>query len=180
MTNLLPELSARLNESVLIAMAEVIQPRSPFQLEKFVIGAHDSAEMRYAQCVTEIQALYYTIKGVSLEMKIKEIKAARLRQTDDEIDALEAEKIDLELEQTRLVGLGAFRELETLLDIFEQFPKKFNRQEIDQNQADYWAKRLNKQAIMETLGGTQANASHLMALSQIQEGGIDEVLHLEN
>jgi hypothetical protein len=165
--NLLSEIPKRLDETVMLAMAEIQQPRSPFQLEKFVINQHSTPEMQYAQCVTEIQALYYTIKTVSLDMNIQEIKVKRLLETGDEIDALEAQKLQLGLEQTRLVGIGAFRELETLLDIFESFPKKYTRQEIDQAQPIYWTQRLNQQAILQELGGSQAGAAHLNALAQI-------------
>jgi hypothetical protein len=163
----LPDITARLNETVMLAMAEIQQPRSPFQLEKFVINQHSTPEMQYSQCVTEIQALYYTIKTVTLDMKIQEIKAKRLLDTGDEIDALEAQKIELGLEQTRLVGIGAFRELETLIDIFESFPKKYTRQEIDEAQPEYWSNRLHKQAVLQELGGSQAGAAHLDALTQI-------------
>jgi hypothetical protein len=163
----LPDITARLNETVMLAMAEIQQPRSPFQLKKFVINQHSTPEMQYSQCVTEIQALYYTIKTVTLDMKIQEIKAKRLLDTGDEIDALEAQKIELGLEQTRLVGIGAFRELETLIDIFESFPKKYTRQEIDEAQPEYWSNRLHKQAVLQELGGSQAGAAHLDALTQI-------------
>jgi hypothetical protein len=163
----LPEITKRLDETVMLAMAEIQQPRSPFQLEKFVINQHSTPEMQYSQCVTEIQALYYTIKTVTLDMQIQEIKAKRLLETGDEIDALEAQKLELGLEQTRLVGIGAFRELEILLDIFESFPKKFTRQEIDNAQPEYWSNRLHKQAVLQELGGSQAGAAHLEALTQI-------------
>ena len=163
----LPDITARLNETVMLAMAEIQQPRSPFQLKKFVINQHSTPEMQYSQCVTEIQALYYTIKTVTLDMKIQEIKAKRLLDTGDEIDALEAQKIELGLEQTRLVGIGAFRELETLIDIFESFPKKYTRKEIDEAQPEYWSNRLHKQAVLQELGGSQAGAAHLDALTQI-------------
>jgi hypothetical protein len=163
----LPDITTRLDETVMLAMAEIQQPRSPFQLEKFVVNQHSTPEMQYSQCVTEIQALYYTIKTVTLDMKIQEIKIKRLLETADEIDALEAQKLELGLEQTRLVGIGAFRELETLLDIFESFPKKYTRQEIDEAQPEYWSNRLHKQAVLQELGGSQAGAAHLEALTQI-------------
>lgn len=163
----LPDITPRLNETIMLAMAEIQQPRSPFQLEKFVINQHSTPEMQYAQCVTEIQALYYTIKTVTLDMKIQEVKIKRLLETGDEIDALEAQKLELGLEQTRLVGIGAFRELETLLDIFESFPKQYTRKEIDDAQPEYWSNRLHKQAVLQELGGSQAGAAHLEALTQI-------------
>jgi hypothetical protein len=165
----LPEITKRLDETVMLAMAEIQQPRSSFQLEKFVINQHPTIEMQYSQCVTEIQSLYYTIKTVTLDMQIQEIKAKQLLETGDEIDALEAQKIKLGLEQTRLVGIGAFRELEILLDIFDSFPKKYTRKEIDEAQPQYWNERLNRQAMFSELSSSPAGMSQLEALYQIQE-----------
>jgi hypothetical protein len=165
--NQLPDINKRLDATVLLAMAEIQQSRSPFQLEKFVINQHSTQEMQYSQCVTEIQALYYTIKTVTLDMQISEIKMKRLLETGDEIDNLEAQKIELGLEQTRLVGIGAFRELDTLVSIFESFPKQFTRKEIDEAQPEYWANRLARQSTLEAIGGSQAGAAHLEALRQI-------------
>ena len=54
------------------------------------------------------------------DMKINEIKVQRLRETKDEIDELEAQKLELGLEQTRLVGIGAFRELDHFVEIWNQ------------------------------------------------------------
>lgn len=164
---LLPDITKRLDATVLLAMAEIQQSRSPFQLEKFVINQHSTPEMQYSQCVTEIQDLYYTIKTVTLDMQISEIKMKRLLETGDEIDNLEAQKIELGLEQTRLVGIGAFRELDTLVSIFESFPKQFTRKEIDEAQPDYWANRLARQSTFEAIGGSPAGAAHLEALRQI-------------
>lgn len=157
----------KLTPDVLLAMAEIQQPRSQFQLEKFVINQHDTDEMKYFQCVTEIQSLYYTIRTVSLEMKKTEIEIAKLRATGDEVDEIDAQLKELGLEQTRLVGVGAFRELGHLMNIFESFPIKYTREQIEIAQPDYWSKRLNRQAILELTGGSQAAASHLDSLRQI-------------
>jgi len=165
--SLLPDLPERLDSSVLSALAEIQQARSAFQIKKFVINQHAASEMQYFQCLIEIQNLYYTIKNVTLDMQIQEVKIKRLLESGDEIDALEAEKLRLGLEQTRLIGIGTFRELEVLLDIYDSFPKKFTRAEIEEAQPDYWTKRLSKQAFLEKLGGSQAAAAHLEALIQI-------------
>jgi hypothetical protein len=157
----------KLTPDVLLAMAEIQQPRSQFQLEKFVINQHDTDEMRYFQCVTEIQSLYYTIRTVSLEMKKTEIEISRLRATGDEIDEIDAQIKELGLEQTRLVGVGAFRELGHLMNTFESFPTKYTREQIEVAQPDYWNKRLNRQAVLELTGGSQAAAAHLDSLRQI-------------
>jgi len=167
--DMLPDLIAKINTPVLNAMAEIQQPRSKFQIEKFVINQHATKEMQYFQCVIEIQSLYYTIKSVSLDMQITELKIKKLKDTGDEIDNLEAQKLELGLEQTRLVGVGAFRELDILLEIFNSFEKQYTRVEIDNNQPDYWNKRLNQQSSLQQIAGTQAGAAHLESLLQIKE-----------
>lgn len=157
----------QLTPDVLLAMAEIQQPRSQFQIENFVINQHDTDEMKYFQCVTEIQSIYYTIRTVSLEMKKTEIEIARLRATGDEIDEIDAQIKELSLEQTRLVGVGAFRELGHLMNIFNSFPTKYTREQIEIAQPEYWNKRLNRQAVLELTGGSQAAAAHLDSLRQI-------------
>lgn len=152
---------------VLEAIAEIQQPRSDFQLEHFVVGQHDTEEMQYYQCLVELQNIYYTIRTVSLELKKAEIEIDRLRSTGDEIDEIDAQIKEIGLEQTRVVAVGSFRELEKLLKIYNSFPKKFTRSEIEQAQPDYWRKRLTRQATLESVGGTQALAANLDSLRQI-------------
>ena len=177
----LPNIEEKYTPEILLAMAEVQQARSNFQIEKFVVNQHDTDEMRYQQTVIELQQLYYTIKTVSLEMKKTEIEINKLRATGDEIDELDAQIKELGLEQTRLVGIGAFRELDQLLKIYNSFEHKFTREEIEAAQPDYWNKRLSRQATLEAIGGTQAQAAHLDSLRQIgaiemaEEGGIRAV-----
>ena len=166
----LPDLSKYFTTPIVAAFAEVHQPRSAFQLEKFVINPHDTDEMRYYQCVTELQALYYTIKEVSLQMKKSEIEIQRLRATGDEIDEIEAQIKELGLEQTRVVGVGAFREVEILIGIINKYPT-YSREQIEAAQPEYWHKRLTRQTNQELLAGTQSGASHIEALRQI--GAID-------
>jgi polyribonucleotide nucleotidyltransferase len=166
---------------VLLAMAEIQQSRSNFQLEKFVVNQHETPEMQYLQTLIELQRLYYTIRSVSLDMKKAEIEISRKRATGDEVDEIEAQMKELNLEQTRVVGIGAFRELEKLLSIYDSFEHKYTRDEIEAAQPEYWNKRLHRQATLEAIGGSQAQAGHLDSLRQIgaleisPEGGIRPV-----
>ncbi len=177
----LPNIEEKYTPEVLLAMAEIQQSRSNFQIEKFVVNQHDTDEMRYVQTVIELQQLYYTIKTVSLEMKKTEIEIKKLRASGDEVDEIDAQIKELGLEQTRLVGIGAFRELDQLLKIYNSFEHKYTREEIEAAQPDYWNKRLSRQATLEAIGGTQAQAAHLDSLRQIgalemaPEGGIRAV-----
>lgn len=167
---------------VLLAMAEVQQSRSNYQIEKFVINQHDTPETQYQQCLIELQNLYYTIKTVSLELKKTEIEIKRLRSTGDEINEIEAQIKELGLEQTRLVGIGAFRELKKLYEIFLSFDKKYTREEIEANQPVYWSKRLNRQSILEAIGGTPSQSAHLTSLYQTGEISlpIEKIESIEN
>ena len=166
----LPDVLEKLTPDILLAMAEIQQPRSKFQLEKFVINQHSTDEMRYFQTLIEIQNIYYTIRTVSIEMKKTQIEIDRLRKTGDEVDELDAQLKELGLEQTRLVGIGAFRELEHLVNIYNSFPTKYTRDQIENGQPLYWTERLNRQAHLGKIAG--ANAPHLEALRQI--GAFDE------
>jgi len=166
---------------LLLAMKEIQQSRSNFQMENFVVNQHDTDEMRYKQTVLELQNLYYTIKTVSLQLKKDEIEIKRLRSTGDEIDEIDAQIKELGLEQTRLIGIGTFRELKKLLEIYESFEHKYTNEEIEAGQKEYWNRRLNRQATLEAIGGTSAQASHLDALRQmgaiqmLPDGGIHVV-----
>jgi len=142
--NNLPDISKYFTPDIVATFAEVHQPRSAFQLMNFVVGQHDTEEMQYYQCVTEIQSLYYTIKEVTLNNKITEIEIERLRATNDPIDELNAQIKELGLEQTLVVAVGAFRELEVLLAIKASYPA-YTRKKIEAGQHEYWNLRLNRQ-----------------------------------
>lgn len=153
---------------------EIQQPRSRVQLEKFVIEQHDTPEMQYMQCVLEVQNLYYTLKSVAIDLQIAEIEISKLKNSGDPIDQLNAQKKELGLEQTRVVGVGAFRELEILLRILEQYPR-YTRQEIEDQQLVYWKKRLERQAMIESVSGSQAVASNINSLLQLGEINLKEI-----
>jgi hypothetical protein len=140
----LPDIKKYISDEIVSTFAEVHQPRSRFQLENFVVNAHPTPEMQYHQIITEIQALYYTIKQVTLELQKTEIEIKRLRETGDEVDEIDAQIKELGIEQTRVVGVGAFRELEVLLDLKSKYPE-YTRSEIENGQLEYWQARLELQ-----------------------------------
>jgi len=143
------------------AIAEVQQPRSRFQLERFVLGQHATQEMRYYQTVIELQDMIYKYKLAQIAVKI-----AKLRSTGDEIDLLKAQEQELGLAQTRFTMLGAERELGHLVDIWNGFDHKFTRAEIEQAQPDYWQARLTNNAKAMLMGGSSVNAAHIEAMEQ--------------
>jgi hypothetical protein len=148
------------------AIAEVQQPRSRFQLERFVLGQHATPEMQYYQTVIELQDMIYKYKLAQIAVKKTEAKIAKLRSTGDEIDELKAQEKELGMAQTRFTMLGAERELKHLMEIFDTFTHKYSREEIEAAQPDYWQARLTNNAKAMLMGGSGVNAAHIEAMEQ--------------
>lgn len=159
----LPDIASYFTPELVARFAEVQQSRSNFQIEKFVVGSQATPEMQYYQCLLELQSLYYKIKTISLEVKKAEIEIVRKRATGDEIDEIEAQITEIGLQQTRVVAVGAFRELDMLLKLLNTFPA-YTREQIEANQPEYWNIRLNKQIELEKVGGSPSIASNLDSL----------------
>ena len=134
------------------AITEIQQPRSRFQLEHFVIGQHDTPEMRYYQLCLELQDTGYKLRIAKLGVRKAEIEITRLLETGDELDAIEAEEKQVGLEQTQIVMKGAERELAILTDLFDE-SQKFTRAEIEHAQPEYWEKRLTRQTNLQIMSG---------------------------
>ncbi len=134
------------------AIAEVQQPRSRYQLVHFVIGQHDTAEMRFYQLCLELQDMGYKLRMAQLGVRKARVEVARLVATGDELDALVAEEKQIGLEQTEIVMRGAERELAILTDLFDE-SQKFTRDEIEHAQPEYWQKRLTRQTNLQIMSG---------------------------
>lgn len=165
---------------IISTFAEINQSRSEYQIDKFVLGQHATQEMRYYQCVLELQGLYYSLKQNSLNIKKTELEIKKLRESGNEIEEIDAQIKELGLEQTRSTGVGALREFEILLKKFNEFPK-YTRQQIDEAQPEYWQRRLVRQYELSNATNGASQAAHLDALFQIgviemiPDSGIQEV-----
>jgi hypothetical protein len=148
------------------AIEEVQQPRSRFQLERFVLGQHATPEMQYYQTVLELQDAIYKYKLAVINVKKSEIKIAKLRATGDELDELKAQEVELGMAQTRFAMLGAEREMKHLLEIFDSFTHKYTREEIEAAQPNYWQARLTNNAKAMLMGGASVNPAHIEAMEQ--------------
>ena len=153
-------------EEINKAIAEVQQPRSRFQLERFVLGQHSTPEMKYYQTVIELQEAIYKYKLAVINVKKSELKIEKLKATGDDLDQLRAEEIELGLAQTAFAMIGAEREMKHLLEIFDTFTHKYTREEIEAAQPDYWQARLTNNAKAMLMGGQSVNAAHIEAMEQ--------------
>ena len=154
------------------AIAEVQQPRSRYQLVHFVLGQHDTPEMRFYQLCLELQDMGYKLRMAQLAVRKARVEIARLVATGDELDAIEAEEKQIGLEQTEIVMRGAERELAILTDLFDE-SQKFTRDEIEHAQPEYWQKRLTRQTNLQLMAGGVQWAQ----LDSLRQAGLlDEVI----
>jgi len=153
-------------EDIEKAIAEVQQPRSRFQLERFVTGQHGTPEMQYYQTCIELQDMIYKYQTAQIAVKKQELKIERLRASGDELDELKAQEKEIGLRQTRLAMIGAERELNNLMEIWDSFEHKYTREEIEAAQPDYWKARLTTNANAMIMSGSGVNAAHIEAMEQ--------------
>ncbi len=154
------------------AIAEVQQPRSRYQLIHFVLGQHDTPEMQFYQLCLELQDMGFKLRMAQLNVKKTEVEIARLLETGDELDAIEAEEKQVGLEQTQIVMKGAQREIAILEDIFNTC-QHYTRDEIEHAQPEYWQARLTRQTNLQMMSG---NVQWAQLDSMRQIGLLDDLV----
>jgi len=163
------------------AIVEVQQPRSRYQLVNFVIGQHDTPEMRYYQLCLELQDTGYKLRMAQLGVRKAEVEIGRLLETGDELDAIEAEEKQVGLDHTLVVMRGAERELAILTDLFDE-STHYTRAEIEHAQPEYWKARLTRQTNLQLMaGGVQwAQLDSMRQAGLLDEAIEDRQAHLTN
>jgi hypothetical protein len=167
-----------MSELAKIAQSQIIPSRSRYQLEHFVIGQHDTPEMRYQQILIEGADLTMKIKMAEFAMQKTEIEIANLKLSDDPIKLIEAKEKELGLAYSRLVLESTRYEWAVLEDLFKQYPN-YSYADIEANQPDYWKARLTRQAeIDRTQAKEGISAGNLT--SMLNAGLLQQIPELEN
>ena len=154
------------------AIAEIQQQRSRYQLVHFVIGQHDTAPMRWYQLCLELMDMGYKLRLAQINVRKAEIEIRRLVETGDELDAIEAEEKQVGLDHTRVVMLGAEREIAILTELFDE-STHYSRAEIDADQDAYWKARLTRQTDLQLMSG---NVGWAQLDSMRQVGLLDQAI----
>ena len=154
------------------AIEEVHQSRSRYQIIRFVLGQHDTPEMRFYQLCLEMGSMRHKIRHVENQIKQGEVKMKRLLAEGDELSDLEAEEIEIGMGETRLALGGAYREMAVMEDLFNTCTH-YTRDEIEHAQPDYWEKRMTRQTNLQIMAGNVGWAQ-LDAMGQV--GLLDELV----
>lgn len=148
------------------AFDEIQQPRSEYVLQNFVVGQHDTLETQYSQCVLEMMVKYDNIRRAKLNKRKLTIKINEYEAKNTELDQIEADLLKIDLEEQDRAMLGALREFESLYKIWQSFPKKYTREDLDENQPIYWSKRLQRQAYQDMQATGRIGVGNHEALRQ--------------
>ena len=158
------------------AIAEVQQSRSRYQIIHFVLGQHDTPEMRFYQLCLELQTMSHALRMVEIGTRKTKLEIKRLLETGDEMDALEAEEKQAQLDETMIIFNGTERELGILVDLFNE-AQQYTRDEIEHAQPEYWQQRMIRQTNLQILSGSVGWAQ----LDSMRQGGLlDEMLAERN
>ena len=161
------------------AFLEIQQPRSAFVLEKFVVGQHDTLQTQYSQCVLELQVKYDNIRRAKLNKKKLMLKMEEHLKKGTEIDLIDADLLKIDIEEQDRAMLGALREFEALYRIWQAFPKKYTREELDANQPEYWEKRLTRQSQQDMQSGGRVGAGNQEAIRQLNTNTVKQISNVK-
>lgn len=149
------------------AVDAIQQPRTNFELQRFVIGQHDTEPRRYAQCVLELQIKIQGLRRAQIVRRqlVRRIQRLETKNTQTSNDA--AALLRLDLEDHDHACLGATRELEALQFVFKSFPRQYTREELNEAEAEYWRARLLRQATQDLAATGRIGVGNQEALRQI-------------
>lgn len=142
------------------AFLQIFNGRSQYQISNFVVGPHCTLERQYDQCVTELQAKYYSIKRADVTRRrlIKEIESV--------VDEFDKEEKKLDLEQLEIAIISNIREFDHLYSIFASMPK-FTAEQLQEAEVKYWLERLSIQAQIDIDSTGSISTGNYDALRQI-------------
>jgi len=127
------------------AFIEIQMPRTPFALENFVVNSKFTDQQRYAQCVLELSIAYDNLRTVNLALEKKRLEIDAI-DTTTRMGEIDKEMKEIEIEQTERAVVGAMREFDFLYDMWEKFPRKYTREDLNEAQQEEYTKMLETQA----------------------------------
>lgn len=145
----------------------IAQSRSAYTLEHLVVGAQEHVSRQWHQCVLEMERKYYAIKRANIRRQITLCEIEELEGQDDRKSLLGAELKRVDLEETERAISGAFREFQVLYSIYRQLPR-FTAEQYEAEEAEYWFRRLTKQATQDLKATGTVSVGNQEALRQIK------------
>jgi len=168
----------KVSDELLQAFKEIQQPRTNYQLEKFVVGKYETPEQQYFHCVLELQLKYNSLRKAKIHLEKTNYLIEKYKKEEAEgnkLSEFKRREREIDKETAELAVLGALREFETLYKIWKSFDKNYTREEMDKAQPLYWQRRLTGQANRDVMACGRISVGNQDALRQIGEVGTLEI-----
>lgn len=152
---------------------ELKQNRSDYVLEHFVIGQHDTPGRQRLQILDELESLFFAVQDMTDERETARIEIEEIGSLTPGNPYEESRLIiRMRRAQRTMIALelqinSRVREINTLLSILSTLPE-YTREQLDQEEAEYWVRRLNRQATLSQVGAsTGLGEGNMEALLQL-------------
>ncbi len=130
------------------------QDRSFYQIEKFVIGQHDTPSRRYLNLMTELHICYMEIKSLLIEHEEGRLDLEEMQiELEESSGQLAGRRVAIKISKAQLKMEGIEYRLDAKLKEFYKFMtikrgmKSFTAQEIEEGERPYYEARLQRQAL---------------------------------
>lgn len=137
-------------------MTDLSQGRSNFALEHFVVGQHDTPHRQRQQVIFELQSMMFELANISDEIKLTEIDIEELNSLN--LDGFEQKRNNIKIqqkirsvEQMKIRLSGLLSECDFLYKLLNVIPK-VTKEEFENQELEYWSKRLTRQHFLQLRG----------------------------
>ena len=170
-----------LSDELIEAFKEMPQARTDYTLRELVIGQHDTIEQQYAHVVLELRTAYTALQHVqiSLERIDYEIEIFKEKAKENRLYEFKWRDKEIDKYETECAVIGKLREFNCLYKLWQSFPKKFTRAEVNANQKEYWEKRAVRQANQDLMANGRVSAGNQDFLRQIGKGITPKLCHVQ-
>jgi|6_EtaG_2_1085325.scaffolds.fasta_scaffold13334_2 hypothetical protein len=177
----LEKIEGSVGDELLKVFKEMPQAKTDFVLRELVIGQHETIEQQYAHCILELRMAYNALRRAKIGLEKTDYEVAELKAKDEDGDKMAGfdwrEKL-IDKYEAECAVIGKLREFSCLYKIYQSFPKKFTREEVNEAQPEYWNKRAIRQANQDVIAIGRVQQGNQDLLRQLGKGVAPELDHV--
>jgi len=165
----LTKIEQSLSDELLAAFKEMPQAKSDYVLKEMVIGGHETIEMQYAHCVLNLRLAYNALRRAKISLEKSDYQTAQYKEKakTDKLFEFKWQEKEIDKEECECAVIGKMREFSCLYKIWQSFPKKFTRADVNTAEPEYWKRRAIKQANQDIIAVGRVRQGNQDLLRQI-------------
>jgi len=178
--NEIEKIEKSMPDELLKAFKEMPQAKPDYVLRNLVIGSHETTEQQYAHTILELRIAYNALRRSKIHLERIDYELEQLRIKGDTVSEFDARDKEIDKYDLECAVIGKLREFNCLYKIWQSFPKKYTRADVNANQPEYWKKRLTRQANQDLFATGRISVGNQDALRQIGKGVTPELDHVRD